>query len=514
MADFVAVLRKTIDALGENTPAMREKVFDKARAAIEAKLAAIQPPPPPAVMERQRKALEDAIVVVRAEYQQPAPQSQVEDDLEEIFASLAAPSTRPAAAATLGPAPVRAEAQTHAEPSASSPEPARFEPQETHVPSEAELAAEPDDEHLEGAYREPLAPQPAPRPPRRRGAGRRIVPLIAAAVVLVIVAGGGYALWLNRADLAAIVGYGSLQQAVEAQTDPDQAAAEASDPATDEPEEAADAPAPVEETPVEQAAAAPAAESSEPAERGPATAAPEKFTQRLLADGTEVDPGPAGGERRIGEGTSMASAAQPAAGTQNGQTAQPQQNTQVAVGQRAIFYEERTGTTDGSAEVGSIVWSVVRESPGGDEPPEPAIRAEATIPAHNLQLRMTIRRNADQTLPASHIIEMIFLTPENFAGGAIDNVLRIAMKDTEQAAGVPLMGIPAKIADGFFLIALSDSPAETTANLNVMSRQSWIDVPVIYRSGRRALMTMEKGLPGERVFNEAIQAWREASSSG
>ena len=48
MADFVAVLRKTIGTLGENSPEMREKVFEKARATIEAKLAAMDPLPPEA----------------------------------------------------------------------------------------------------------------------------------------------------------------------------------------------------------------------------------------------------------------------------------------------------------------------------------------------------------------------------------------------------------------------------------------------------------------------------------
>jgi hypothetical protein len=154
---------------------------------------------------------------------------------------------------------------------------------------------------------------------------------------------------------------------------------------------------------------------------------------------------------------------------------------------------------------------VVQESPGGDAPPEPAIRAEVTIPAHNLQLRMTIRRNADQTLPASHIAEMIFLTPENFAGGAIDSVLRITLKETEEDTGSPLQGIPAKIADGFFLVALSDSSAEVEYNLSLMRDKNWIDIPVVYRSGRRALMTMEKGIPGERAFQEVLQAWQETT---
>ncbi|RUW68403.1 MAG: hypothetical protein E5W74_09405, partial [Mesorhizobium sp.] len=176
------------------------------------------------------------------------------------------------------------------------------------------------------------------------------------------------------------------------------------------------------------------------------------------------------------------------------------------------FYEERTSTQQGTAEPGSIVWSLVQESPGGDLPPEPAIRAEATIPGKNIQLRMTIRRNTDQTLPASHIIEMIFLTPEGFDGGGVDNILRIAMKSSEQDAGSPLIGIPAKIADGFFLVALNDTKADEDANLTLLRGQSWIDVPVVYKTGRRALLTMEKGIPGEKVFDEALKAWAAKTS--
>ncbi|TGU27925.1 hypothetical protein EN795_37745, partial [bacterium M00.F.Ca.ET.152.01.1.1] len=38
--------------------------------------------------------------------------------------------------------------------------------------------------------------------------------------------------------------------------------------------------------------------------------------------------------------------------------------TALPVGQKAIFYEERTSTAQGSAEPGNIVWSLVKESPG------------------------------------------------------------------------------------------------------------------------------------------------------
>jgi hypothetical protein len=204
-------------------------------------------------------------------------------------------------------------------------------------------------------------------------------------------------------------------------------------------------------------------------------------------------------------------AAPPAASEQTPPAA-PETQAAVPVGQKAIFYEERTSVAQGSAEPGNIVWSLVQESPGGDAPPEPAIRGEATIPGKDVQLRLTIRRNADQTLPASHIVEMIFLTPDGFEGGGIENVLRIALKTAEQDAGSPLIGIPAKIADGYFLVALSNNDAERNQNTQLMLQQQWIDIPIAYRSGRRALVTMEKGIPGNKVFQDAIRAWQAASS--
>src|SRR5690606_13007230 len=47
-------------------------------------IAALNPQPPLAVIERQRKAMEDAIAVLRADYDQPV----IEDDFDDIIASL------------------------------------------------------------------------------------------------------------------------------------------------------------------------------------------------------------------------------------------------------------------------------------------------------------------------------------------------------------------------------------------------------------------------------------------
>ena len=535
MADFVAVLKKTIDGLGDATPETRERVYAKARATVAAKLAAISPPPAEAVIERQKKSLEDAIAAVEADYAPPPPADpEPADDLEEVFASLdGSKPVEAAPAKTAGSSfevtPVEEQQTATAEPF----EAARAEPFEMDAPEaesrpvysypddkDADDGAEDDEEDTDEEFEEPLQ--------RRRSMGG----LIAALVLLALLAGGGYAAWLNKNELQDIVQLDKLKQLVSGPAE------NSASPAKPGNETAAVAPQP-----------APAKPAAPDAPAAPAQ--PEKFTQRLNADGTEVDEGPGQGAQTIGEGTSVTAVTQPleSAPTEpepanpppspdspdgtpapEGPTAQPlpgeptaqpspgspePQRTEqpaVAVGQKAIFYEERTTVAQGSADTGSIVWSVVQESPGGDLPPEPAIRAEATIPGKELQLRMTIRRNADPTLPASHIIEMIFLTPEGFEGGGIENILRVSLKDSEQAAGSALLGIPAKIADGFFLVALNDTKPEMDANLNLLRRQQWIDVPLVYKSGRRALITMEKGIPGEKVFDEAMKAWQTAAS--
>lgn len=510
MADFVAVLKKTIDGLGDTTPATRQKVYDKARATISAKLAAISPPPAPAVVERQKRALEDAIASVEKDYSTP-PADDPLAELENVFASLKNPQPRgepawQAPKANTAPEP-KADAWAKPQQTAVRPAPRPAPPAPPPSPAVAEQIPT-----VGGAARDDDAPftelrGDAPRAQRRSHAG-----LIAVGIVLAVVAGAGYGVWLNRDAFASLFGGAPTEIAAT------QPAAE-QPPAAQQPAEAA----PPEPTPAEQPAQAASAES-EP-----------KFTQRLMPDGSEVDEGGGSGMTGVGEGTSVAAVTQlpgtpanspattpaPAEGNVPPATPQapaaapaaaPEQRQTVAVGQRAIFYEERTNATEGSAELGTIVWSLVQESPGGNQPAEPAIRAEAIIPGKDLQLRMTIRRNADQSLPASHILEMIFLTPEGFGGGGIDNILRVALKGSEQEAGSPLLGIPAKIADGFFLVALTDGKAEIDANLGLLRRQSWIDIPVVYKTGRRALITMEKGIPGDKVFQDAIAAWQAASA--
>ncbi|OWK24435.1 hypothetical protein AJ87_22470 [Rhizobium yanglingense] len=82
------------------------------------------------------------------------------------------------------------------------------------------------------------------------------------------------------------------------------------------------------------------------------------------------------------------------------------------------------------------------------------MQANVTVPERNLSALVTFKRNSDPSLPASHLVEIVFSLPPNFEGGSIDSVQRISMKRTEQDRGDPLIAVPAKITDDFHMIAL------------------------------------------------------------
>ncbi|TIU04128.1 MAG: hypothetical protein E5W40_23350, partial [Mesorhizobium sp.] len=88
MADFVGALKKTLDGLGNPTPEIRARVYEKARSTIADKLAKNTPPLAPSVVAQHKRTLEDAIASVERGYAKPAPASDPLAELEDIFSSI------------------------------------------------------------------------------------------------------------------------------------------------------------------------------------------------------------------------------------------------------------------------------------------------------------------------------------------------------------------------------------------------------------------------------------------
>jgi hypothetical protein len=187
----------------------------------------------------------------------------------------------------------------------------------------------------------------------------------------------------------------------------------------------------------------------------------------------------------------------------------PGSQTAPAVAQRVVLYEEDSNDPQGKRYVGSVIWRTETVSPGPGLAPELAVRADVEIPERHITMTWSLRRNTDQALPASHTIEILFNLPSDFPGGGIANVPGILMKQSEQARGTPLAGLAVKVTNGFFLIGLSAVDTDLQRNIQLLKERPWFDIPVVYTSGGRAILALEKGPPGERAFADAFAAWEK-----
>jgi hypothetical protein len=193
----------------------------------------------------------------------------------------------------------------------------------------------------------------------------------------------------------------------------------------------------------------------------------------------------------------------------------PQQNQQAPVpspltqptgaSQRAVLFEENPGSQQFTTIGGTVSWRAETVNPGPGRSPELGIRVDVDIPERKMQVVLTIRRNQDVSIPATHFIEIQFVGNDSFGGVAQVPVVR--MKTTESAQGIPLAGISHRVMQGFFLIGLSAADADRDRNIQILRTQSWLDIPFIYNNGRRAVIAFEKGSAGEKALAEAFAAW-------
>ncbi|MBS7540128.1 hypothetical protein [Ancylobacter lacus] len=226
--------------------------------------------------------------------------------------------------------------------------------------------------------------------------------------------------------------------------------------------------------------------------------APAKSTDR-------VSQSPAAPAPEAAAETPAPAAAQPAAAPVVRSTSTP-----IPVNaQRAVLFEENAGGGQQGLQqfVGTVVWSTESFDAGNGNGPDIGIRAVVEIPDRQIKVDMNLRRNQDQTLPASHIIELRFDLPADFDLGTVANVPGVRAKPTEGAQGVPLTGLAVRVTPGFFLVGLSALNNERQRNLALLITRNWLDIPLVFSNGRRGILALEKGPTGDSAFREAFSAW-------
>jgi hypothetical protein len=200
------------------------------------------------------------------------------------------------------------------------------------------------------------------------------------------------------------------------------------------------------------------------------------------------------------------------AGTPQGSTPGipvPQPGGEIAVAQRAVLFIEVPETPQQpQTSTGRVFWRLDSESAGQGRPIETIVRATVEIPDVGLNLDFTIRRNTDSAFPASHIIGLRFTSTGDPATQTVKEVGVPQFKSEEGERGAPLSAINSALGDNLFVAALSNVPVEVERNIDLILSRAWIDVPVRFASGRRGIITFEKGVSGSQTLADAFGRWR------
>jgi len=151
---------------------------------------------------------------------------------------------------------------------------------------------------------------------------------------------------------------------------------------------------------------------------------------------------------------------------------------------------------------GTMSWSK-----GKDEHGRPTLIGRANIPGRNIAVDVLIRKNSEPSLPASHLMEINFVASDSFVGGSISGLAGVLLKNERLVQGEPLTGASARVVGNSFLFALSAAPEDAAANTTLMVSRKWMDLALIYATGKRAIMTLEKDGDAQRLFEEVFASW-------
>jgi len=183
-------------------------------------------------------------------------------------------------------------------------------------------------------------------------------------------------------------------------------------------------------------------------------------------------------------------------------------NGEIAGSAQSLLLEASTDGASGAVPFsGTVQWQR-----GVDELGEPTIIGQANIPAKNLGVRILIRRNGDRSLPASHLMEIDFEVSSAFSGGSIAGLPGILLKNEELVQGAALVGASARVVGNSFLFALSAAEPDIRTNLDLLQNRKWMDLAMIYSSGRRAIITLEKDEAAQTLFNDVMAIWASADA--
>jgi hypothetical protein len=150
---------------------------------------------------------------------------------------------------------------------------------------------------------------------------------------------------------------------------------------------------------------------------------------------------------------------------------------------------------------GTAVWSMT--------PGESSVRAEVDIPDAKIHALVTIHKNTDTSLSASHTIDLVFTFDSDSKVKEIMDVALPRLRLNDSSGADVVRGARAKIGDNHFLFGLNNSDTDISRNLDLIATHEWFDFPLLLSDGLTAKLTFEKSAEGDRVIEKALAVWSQ-----
>jgi len=177
--------------------------------------------------------------------------------------------------------------------------------------------------------------------------------------------------------------------------------------------------------------------------------------------------------------------------------------------QRAILLEEPPGGVgDPKRTTGKVSWKLETIRSTLTASSDIGARATVDLGEAGLTANIVFRRNRDQTSANTHLIEITMMPAADNPNGKVRDISVPELRVDEKSRGATLAGIAVPVSDNVFLIGLNGLAADMQRNIELLRSRSWFLIPMRYSNGKRALLLFEKGKPGERVFEDAMQTWQ------
>ncbi|HLW93339.1 MAG TPA: hypothetical protein VKS78_18815 [Roseiarcus sp.] len=250
----------------------------------------------------------------------------------------------------------------------------------------------------------------------------------------------------------------------------------------------------------------------------PSTAAPPAAAATSAPPAATASPPPAaatnpptasGGETPIPTVTVPTVAVHPGDAPQNGAqiaAAQPPAAT-ASTPSRAALLIDAGDPQKPKIDLGTALWTLVPPAPG-QQAAGPSVQAEIDIPDLKLHAALTIHKNTDPNLPATHTIDLRFTFADGADTKGFKDMALPQMRRDDTPTGDSVSGVRVKINDAYYLVGLTRSDTDLGHNLDLLGGRNWFDFPLLFNDDHVAKLTIEKGATGQSVIAQAIAAWK------